>query len=191
MTLTYSEPLSKLDLLAPTCHAELVSASMRSQNKFGMTAVGLVTPSYASDSSGCKMIIGIGVDLVDIRRIEALVNKFGQRFLEKIFTDNERSYAESTSRAFRAYANRFAAKEATVKALGTGFRDGIGWHDIELSRSPSGAPALYLHNHAYKRFESLLPPGYIGITHVSFSDEPPYSTAFVILSATSPYNTIP
>lgn len=132
------------------------------------------------------MIIGIGVDLVDNRRIEALVNKFGQRFLEKIFTANERAYAESASRSLPAYANRFAAKEATVKALGTGFREGIGWHDIEIVRAPSGAPALYLHNNAYKKFESLLLPGYQGIIHVSFSDEPPYSTAFVILSASLP-----
>lgn len=129
------------------------------------------------------MIIGIGVDLVDMRRIERLLTRFGQHFTEKIFTLNERAYGDNSPHPLRAYANRFAAKEAGAKALGTGFRDGIGWQDIEVSRSPSGAPALYFHHKAYEKFLSLVPPGHEGISHVSFSDEPPYSTAFVVLSA--------
>lgn len=142
------------------------------------------------------MIIGIGVDLVDIRRIERLLQKFGQHFTEKIFTPEERSYADNSPHSLRAYANRFAAKEAAAKALGTGIREGIGWQDIEVFRALSGAPALYFHRKAYEKFESLIPTGYRGISHVSFSDEPPYSTAFVVLSVNSeasilPYNTIP
>lgn len=128
------------------------------------------------------MIIGIGVDIVDIRRIERLLTRFGEHFTEKIFTLDERSYVENSPHPFRAYANRFAAKEAAAKALGTGFRGGIGWHDIEILRAPSGAPSLCFHRKAQEKFLSLIPPGYKEVSHVSFSDEPPYSTAFVVLS---------
>lgn len=129
------------------------------------------------------MIIGIGIDLVDSRRIERLLKRFGQRFTEKIFTVNERAYANNSSSPLLAYTNRFAAKEATVKALGTGFQGGIGWHDIEVLRAPSGAPSLFFHRKAYEKFLSLIPMGYKAANHVSFSDEPPYSTVFVVLSA--------
>lgn len=128
------------------------------------------------------MIIGIGTDLVDIRRIERLLQKFGPHFTKRIFTVDERSYAENSAHPLRAYANRFAAKEAAVKALGTGFREGIGWHDIEVLRTSLGAPFLSFHRKAHERFLALVPPGCQGISHVSFSDEPPYSTAFVVLS---------
>jgi holo-[acyl-carrier protein] synthase len=131
------------------------------------------------------MIIGIGVDLVDIRRIDRLLNKFGQKFVEKIFTFEERAYAKKSPHPLRAYANRFAAKEAAAKALGTGLRDGIGWHDIEVIRSPLGAPSLSFHHQAYEQFSSLVPSGCVGVSHVSFSDEPPYSIAFVTLSTFS------
>ncbi|MBA3814501.1 MAG: holo-ACP synthase [Alphaproteobacteria bacterium] len=129
------------------------------------------------------MIIGIGTDLVDIRRIESLLEKFGKHFAEKIFTAHERSYAENSAHPLRVYANRFAAKEAAAKALGTGFREGIGWHDIEVLRTSMGAPTLSFHGKADERFFMLVPPGYVGVSHVSFSDEPPYSSAFVVLSA--------
>lgn len=129
------------------------------------------------------MIIGIGTDLVDIRRIDHLLKKFGDHFTKKIFTRKERLYAENSPHPLRAYANRFAAKEAAVKALGTGFRDGITWHDIEVLRTPVGAPSLLFHHKALARFSSLIPPEHQGMAHVSFSDEPPYSTAFVVLSA--------
>lgn len=129
------------------------------------------------------MIVGIGVDLVDMRRIEQLFNQFGERFTKKIFTYEERAYAESCSHPLRAYANRFAAKEAAAKALRTGLRMGIGWQDIEIVRSPLGSPSLIFYRKASETFSSLVPSGYRGISHVSFSDEPPYSTAFVVLSA--------
>lgn len=129
------------------------------------------------------MIIGIGVDLVDARRIEWLRVRFGLRFAEKIFTAEEMAYAENNPHPQQAYANRFAAKEAASKALGTGFREGIGFHDIEVMRTSLGAPSLVLHGKALERFMALVPEGYRGVGHVSFSDEPPYSTAFVVLSA--------
>ncbi len=129
------------------------------------------------------MILGIGVDLVDMRRIEHLLDKFGERFIQKIFTKEERSYATQSPHPQRVYANRFAAKEAAAKALGTGIREGIGWQDIEVSRASSGAPILYLHRKAYEKLVSQVPPGYTGVLHVSFTDEPPYSTAFVVISA--------
>jgi len=129
------------------------------------------------------MIIGIGIDLVDMRRLEYLVEIYGDRFTHKLFTAEERAYAEGSNNPIRAYANRFAAKEATTKALGTGFTGGIRWQDVEIKRSPGGAPFLCLHAKALERLNALTPQGYISVGHVSFSDEPPYSTAFVVLSA--------
>ncbi|OJW52579.1 MAG: hypothetical protein BGO67_06490 [Alphaproteobacteria bacterium 41-28] len=129
------------------------------------------------------MILGIGVDLVDMRRIEYLLDKFGDRFIQKIFTPEEQTYAAQSPHPLRAYANRFAAKEAAAKALGTGIRQGIGWQDIEVFRTSSGAPNLYFHRKAYEKLVSHVPVGYTGVLHVSFSDEPPYSTAFVVISA--------
>ena len=129
------------------------------------------------------MIVGIGVDLVDIRRIKGLIDRFGDQFTTRVFTPRERLYVTSSPHPMRAFANRFAGKEAASKALGTGMREGIGWQDIEIERASTGAPSLILHHKAKERFMSLLPPGYQGKIDVSFSDEPPYSTAFVILSA--------
>jgi holo-[acyl-carrier protein] synthase len=129
------------------------------------------------------MIIGIGVDLVDMRRIDRLIQKFGNRFTHKVFTKEERDYAEASATPLHAYTNRFAAKEAAVKALGTGIREGVGWQDIEVSRASTGAPSLYFHRRAYEILESRIPPGLTGCIHVSLSDEPPYSTAFVVISA--------
>lgn len=129
------------------------------------------------------MIIGIGVDLVDIRRIERLLNRFGDRFIKKIFTPGEQTYASSARSPLSAYANRFAAKEAAAKALGTGMGKGIGWKTIEISRTPTGAPTLIFHGKAYDTLMSSLPPTYKANLHISFSDEYPYSTAFVVISA--------
>ena len=129
------------------------------------------------------MIIGIGVDLVDMRRIERLLEKFGERFTQRIFTKEERTYAMTSPHSLRVYANRFAAKEAAVKALGTGMREEISWQEIEVRRASSGAPLLYFYGKAYEKLVERLPAGAQARLHVSFSDEPPYSTAFVILSA--------
>jgi holo-[acyl-carrier protein] synthase len=129
------------------------------------------------------MILGIGVDLVDMRRIQHLLDRFGDRFIQKIFTKEEQAYATQSAHPLRVYANRFAAKEAAAKALGTGIREGIGWQDIEISRTSLGVPLLYFHRKAYEKLVSHVPAGYTGVLHVSFSDEPPYSTAFVVISA--------
>ena len=128
------------------------------------------------------MIIGIGVDLVDVRRIERLLNKFGDHFTHKVFTKAERAYAEAHRHPAQAYANRFAAKEAAAKALGTGMRGGIGWQDIEVVKAPSGEPSLLFHGKAEERLRKRTPQDHQGCSHVSVSDEPPYSTAFVVLS---------
>ncbi len=129
------------------------------------------------------MIIGIGVDMVDMRRIEQLMSKFQARFIHKVFTKEERAYAASSPHPLHVYSNRFAAKEAATKALGTGMRGGIKWQDIEISRASSGAPMLNFHGKAYETLLSRIPPGFTGCLHVSFSDEYPYSTAFVVISA--------
>jgi holo-[acyl-carrier protein] synthase len=129
------------------------------------------------------VIIGVGVDLVDMRRIDRLLERYGSHFTEKVFTEKERAYAAASAHPTRVYANRFAAKEAAAKALGTGMRGGFGWKDIEISRAPSGAPSLLFHGKAREMLASRLPSGYTGCSHVSFSDEPPYSTAFVVISA--------
>jgi holo-[acyl-carrier protein] synthase len=131
------------------------------------------------------MIIGIGVDVVDIRRIQRLLEKFGHHFTQKIFTQEERAYASVSPYPMRVYANRFAAKEAAAKALGTGLRQGMRWQDIEVHRASSGAPSLSFHCKAYEILMSRIPSGYTACSHISFSDEPPYSTAFVVLSAMS------
>lgn len=127
------------------------------------------------------MIVGIGIDLIDSRRLEKLIHRFGDKFLQRVFTQNERTYAEQSSYPLRVYSNRFAAKEAAVKALGTGMREGISWQDIETLRSPLGAPQLCFHGKARERLLSCVPSDHKQALHVSFSDEPPYSTAFVVI----------
>jgi holo-[acyl-carrier protein] synthase len=129
------------------------------------------------------MIVGVGVDLVDARRIEKLIENFGEHFLHRVFTEKERAYAQKSPHPLRVYANRFAAKEAAVKALGTGMRGGIGWQDIETLRTSSGAPRLYFHGKAREKLLSLLPSQTKEELHVSLSDEPPYSTAFVVIES--------
>ena len=128
------------------------------------------------------MIIGIGVDMVDVARVQRLYDRFGEKFTHKVFTEGERGYAEQSFHPLRAYANRFAAKEAALKAIGTGKRDGIRWHDVEIFRASSGAPSLSIQGKAYEHLMKRIVPGHQLNAHVSFSDEPPYSIAFVILS---------
>ncbi len=131
------------------------------------------------------MILGIGIDLVDMRRIEKLIRIFGERFTHKVFTHQERLYAEGSLNTARAYANRFAGKEALAKALGTGMGGGVGWQDIEVLKASSGAPIMKLHNKALQILQAQVPQNHEASLHVSFSDEPPYSTAFVVISANS------
>ncbi|ACA20870.1 holo-acyl-carrier-protein synthase [Methylobacterium sp. 4-46] len=129
------------------------------------------------------MIVGIGSDLCDIRRIERSLERFGERFTQRVFTPGER--ARSDRRAARApsYARRFAAKEACAKALGTGLSQGVFWRDMEVVNLPSGAPTLRLTGGAAARLAALVPPGHRARLHVSLTDDPPLAQAFVVIEA--------
>ena len=129
------------------------------------------------------MILGIGSDLCDIRRIENSIERFGDRFTHRIYTAGER--ARSDRRAARApsYARRFAAKEACAKALGTGFRQGVYWRDIGVDNRPSGQPLLRLTGGAAERLAALTPAGMTARIDLSLTDEPPFGQAVVIISA--------
>ena len=129
------------------------------------------------------MIIGIGSDLCDIRRIERSLARFGDRFTPRIFTPGER--AKSDRRAARApsYARRFAAKEACSKALGTGMRLGVFWRDMEVVNLPGGAPTMKLTGGALERLRAMTPPGHEAFVHVSLTDDHPLAQAFVIIEA--------
>lgn len=128
------------------------------------------------------MIVGIGNDVCDIRRIEKMLERFGERFLDKVFTDEERRKAYGRAHPARTLAKRFAAKEALSKALGTGFRSGVHMKDIGIVNSPSGRPTLALANGAARRLESLIPPGYSARIDVTLTDEYPIAEAVVIVS---------
>lgn len=131
------------------------------------------------------MILGVGTDLCDIRRIEKTLTRFEARFVERIYTDLERQKAEKRG---DARANRFAmfyaAKEACAKALGTGFRDGVFWRDLKVDNLASGQPIMSLSNGALERLQSLTPDGFEAKIDISLTDEYPMAHAMVIISAT-------
>lgn len=129
------------------------------------------------------MIIGIGSDLIDIRRVEKTLERFGDRFTERCFTEVER--AKSDRRLLRAasYAKRYAAKEACSKALGTGFRKGVFWRDLGVVNLPGGKPTMKLTGGALKRLEELTPAGMDVQIDLTITDEPPIAEALVIISA--------
>lgn len=129
------------------------------------------------------MILGIGSDLCDIRRIERSLDRFGDRFTNRVFTEGER--ARSDRRAARApsYARRFAAKEACSKALGTGMRAGVFWRDMEVVNLPSGRPTMRLTGGALMRLKEMTPDGCEAVVHVSLTDDPPLAQAFVVIEA--------
>jgi holo-[acyl-carrier protein] synthase len=129
------------------------------------------------------MIIGVGSDLVDIRRIESTLSRFGDRFIERVFTPIEREKSERRANRAESYARRFAAKEACAKALGTGFRHGVFWRDMGVVNLPGGRPTLQLTGGALARLKSLLPPGTEARIDLSLTDEPPIAQAIVIISA--------
>jgi holo-[acyl-carrier protein] synthase len=129
------------------------------------------------------MILGLGSDLVDIRRIEQTIERFGDRFLDRIFTEAERRKCEHRADRAASYARRFAAKEACSKALGTGFRDGVFWRDVGIVNLPSGRPAIELTGGALLRLVQITPPGMASRLDVSLTDEPPMAQAVVIISA--------
>lgn len=129
------------------------------------------------------MILGIGHDLCDIRRIEKAIARYGTRFLTRVFTDEERRKAFSRAHPERTFAKRFAAKEAASKALGTGFRRGVYLRDIGVVNAPGGHPTLALVNGARTRLLSMTPPAHRVRIDVSLTDEYPLAAAFVVISA--------
>ena len=136
------------------------------------------------------MILGIGTDLTDIRRVEKTLARYGEQFENRVFTAREQKKAKSRKNAGKktvasTYAKRFAAKEACAKALGTGFRGGIGWHDIEIVTAGNGYPSLMLHGAARARLKAITPKGMTAKLHLSISDEPPFAVAMVVIEATA------
>ena len=129
------------------------------------------------------MIIGIGNDLIDIRRIEATLERHGERFTNRVFTDIERKKSERRAQRAAAYAKRFAAKEACSKALGTGLSQGVFWRDMGVVNLPSGQPTLHLTNGALARLNCMVPPGKTASIHLTMTDEYPYGQAIVIIEA--------
>jgi holo-[acyl-carrier protein] synthase len=129
------------------------------------------------------VIIGLGSDLCDIRRIQNSLDRFGTRFTQRLFTEIERDRSERKPDAAASYAKRFAAKEACSKALGTGFRRGVFWRDMGVVNLRSGQPTLALTGGAAERLAQMLPDGMRGVIHLTMTDDHPYAQAFVIIEA--------
>jgi holo-[acyl-carrier protein] synthase len=132
---------------------------------------------------GDQMIIGLGNDLVDIRRIVKTLDRFGDRFVQRVFTEIEQARSERRKNRAASYARRFAAKEACSKALGTGFRRGVFWRDLGVINLPGGKPSMVLTGGALKRLEELTPSGMQPQIDLTITDEEPIAEAIVIISA--------
>ena len=129
------------------------------------------------------MILGVGSDLIDVRRIERTIERHGERFLDRIFTPLERAKAEGRARRIETYAKRFAAKEACAKALGTGLRAGVFWRDMGVVNAMSGKPTMKLTGGAARRLAALVPAGFRPEIHVTITDDFPLAQAFVVIEA--------
>jgi len=129
------------------------------------------------------MILGIGSDLSDIRRIENSLSRFGERFTNRVYTELERARSERKNDRAASYAKRFAAKEACAKALGTGIRRGVFWRDMGVINLRSGQPTMALTGGAAARLAEMTPPGMKAVIHLSLTDDHPYAQAFVIIEA--------
>ena len=129
------------------------------------------------------MIIGLGSDLIDIRRIEQTLERFGSRFINRVFTDLEQKKSERRAARAATYAKRFAAKEACAKALGTGFKHGVFWRDMGVVNLPSGQPTLKLTGGAAKRLAEITPKGMSAQISLTLTDDYPMAQAIVIISA--------
>jgi holo-[acyl-carrier protein] synthase len=129
------------------------------------------------------MIIGLGSDIIDIRRIERTILRFGDRFLRRVYTDTERQKSDRRRNRSESYAKRYAAKEACSKALGTGFRKGVFWRDMGVVNLPGGRPTIALTGGAAKRLAEITPPGCEARIDVTLTDEPPTAQAIVIITA--------
>jgi holo-[acyl-carrier protein] synthase len=128
------------------------------------------------------MILGVGSDLIDIRRIESVIERYGERFLTRVFTMVERQRSERRADRISSYAKRFAAKEACSKALGTGFRRGVYWRDLGVVNLPGGRPTLVLTGGAADRLRAMTPPGMYARIDVTLTDEPPLAQALVVIT---------
>jgi holo-[acyl-carrier protein] synthase len=129
------------------------------------------------------MIIGLGNDMVDIRRIEETLEKFGERFIDRIFTDIEKAKSEKRAMRAASYAKRFAAKEACSKALGTGFHNGVFWRDMGVVNEPSGKPTMKLTGGALEQLNKITPAGKTARIHLTITDDHPYAQAIVMIEA--------
>ena len=129
------------------------------------------------------MILGIGSDITDVRRIEKVIARHGERFIARIFTEKERARAERKKKRVETYAKRFAAKEACAKALGTGMRGGVWWRDMGVVNLSSGRPTMQLTGGALARLQAMTPHGYEARIDLTISDEGPMAQALVVISA--------
>ncbi|MGH2341777.1 holo-ACP synthase [Segnochrobactraceae bacterium EtOH-i3] len=129
------------------------------------------------------MIIGIGSDLCDIRRIEGTLERFGARFINRVFTETEQARSELRAERAASYAKRFAAKEACSKALGSGIRMGVAWKEMGVVNRPSGQPTLELSGGAAERLAALVPAGHRAVIHLTLTDDYPLAQAFVVIEA--------
>jgi len=129
------------------------------------------------------MILGIGSDITDIRRIAKVIERHGDRFIDRVFTPAERALADRRRNRIETYAKRFAAKEACAKALGTGLRAGVWWRDMGVINLPSGRPTLQLTGGAKRRLQAITPAGHTPRIDLTITDEGPTAHAFVIISA--------
>ena len=129
------------------------------------------------------MIVGLGSDLIDINRIDRAIERFGPRFLDRVFTDIERHKSDRRAERAASYAKRFAAKEACSKALGTGLRAGVFWRDMGVINLPSGKPTIALTGGAARRLAMMIPEGLAPRIHLTITDDLPLAQAFVIIEA--------
>ncbi len=129
------------------------------------------------------MILGIGSDMVSIERIEGTIQRFGVRFVQRVFSEAEKKTAEYRAATTETYAKRWAAKEACSKALGTGLRMGVAWKEMSVRNLPTGQPEMVLTGGALARLNHLTPEGHVAKIHVTLTDDHPWAQAFVIIEA--------
>jgi len=129
------------------------------------------------------MIIGLGNDMIDIRRVERTIERYGERFLDRVFTEAERQKSDGRAQRAASYAKRFAAKEACAKALGTGLSGGVFWRDMGVINLPSGKPTMKLTGGALARLQAMTPPGHVAQIDLSITDDFPLAQAIVIISS--------
>lgn len=129
------------------------------------------------------MILGIGTDLANIERIQRALDRFGDRFRNRVFTEHEQKRAERMQNPAAVYAKRWAAKEACSKALGTGLRMGIAWRDMTVTNLETGQPVMHVTGWAQERLNEMTPEGYDAVIHVTLTDDHPWAQAFVVIEA--------